>query len=126
MPKLLNFLLLLSFQFGYLEWGKNNHAFIFETTAEIFRQSAKTLQNFLHPAILIPLVGEILILITLFRKKYFRVLTLSGLTGMGLFMLLLLFIGVLDTNIKITLSTVPFFLAAFFVIRQNWNKKTSS
>lgn len=123
MPKLINFFLLLSFQFGYLQWGKDRDAFIFEATAEIFRQSSKTSQNFLHPAILIPLIGEILILITLFRKKNNRVLTLAGLAGMGLFMLLLLLIGLLDMNIKITLSTVPFFLTTFFVLRQNWRKK---
>lgn len=125
MPKLLNFLLLLSFQLGYLQWGKDRHAFIFEGTAEIFLKSVKTPQNFLHPAILIPLIGEILILITLFLKKNNRVLTLTGLSCMGLLMLLLLLIGLLDMNIKITLSTIPFFLTAFFVLRQNWKKKTA-
>ncbi|MFZ1527386.1 MAG: hypothetical protein WAT19_01460 [Ferruginibacter sp.] len=126
MSKFLNFLLLLAFQFCYLQWGKDSHAFIYEGTAEIFRQSLKTPLNFLHPAILVPFTGEILILATLFRKKNNRVFTLTGLACMGLLILLLFIIGILSMNMKITLSTIPFFITAVFVLRQNRKKKTAS
>ncbi len=43
MKKLLHLCLLITFQFGYLEWGKGYHTFIFQAEAEIRWQFWKRL-----------------------------------------------------------------------------------
>ncbi len=123
MKKLLNFCLLISFQFGYLEWGKGNHTFIFQAEAEIISKAAGNAVSFVHPFIIIPLAGLLILLYTLFQKTPSRFLSFSGLACLSVLMLLLLFIGVMNPNFKILASTIPFFVAGFFVLRTNWKRE---
>lgn len=117
--KILNLLLVLSFQVGYLEWGGSNSSFIFRAEWDIIRKAASAPEAFLHPFILIPLCGLLLLLVTLFQKDPSRKLTLAGLACLSVLMLFLFFIGVIALNAKIVCAAIPFLIAGFFVWRSN-------
>ena len=116
MKKLLNLLLLVTFPFGYLEWGKDNHQYIFQAAIEIFTKAGDNIGNVFHPFILIPFAGIILIIYTLFQPVPNRKLTYTGLACLSLLMLLLFLIGIIGPNFKILLSTIPFLTVGVFII----------
>lgn len=125
MKRIFNICLFLAFLLGYLEWGKDRHAFIFQMEAEIFVKGSGDLKSILHPFILLPFTGQLLILITIFQKRVSRIPSLVGLACLSLLMLLLLVIGLLTLNVKVIVSTIPFIIAAVFVFRYN-RKKTET
>jgi hypothetical protein len=123
MKRIFNICLLLAFLPGYLEWGKDRHAFIFQMETEIFIKGSNDLKSILHPLILLPFTGQLLILITIFQKRVSRILSLVGLACLSLLMLLLMVIGLLTLNVQVIVSTIPFIASAVFVIKYN-RKKT--
>ncbi|MBL0355418.1 MAG: hypothetical protein IPP72_00340 [Chitinophagaceae bacterium] len=125
MKRLLNILLLFTFLLGYLEWGKGNHLFIFQAEAEIFQKAATGIQSILHPFILIPFLGQLIIIYTIFQKQPGRLLTLVGLACLSLIMLFLLFIGIVSFNSKIVASTIPFLIVGILVLRCHWKKAST-
>ncbi len=124
MKKILNTCLLLTFLFSYLEWGKDNHTFIFQGEAEVFLQAKNNPGVILHPAILIPLLGQILLLYTLFQQKPGRVLTLTGLACLSTIILMLIVAGINTFNTRILVSLIPFIITAIFVLRYNRKQRT--
>ena len=50
MRRLLNLLLLITFQFCYLEWPPNNSLFIYQGELEIIQKTDNLLNNLLHPS----------------------------------------------------------------------------
>ena len=112
--KLLNLLLILTFQFGYLEWGGGNSQFVFQAEADVFRKAISGFENVLHPLILLPYAGILILLYTLFQKEPGKRLTYIGICCLSLLMLVLFLIGVLG-NIKVLLSTLPFWIVAVFI-----------
>ena len=119
MKKLLNICLFLSFLFGYLEWGKGQHAFIFQSEAEIFLNLKHNYTAALHPLIIIPLCGQILLLYTFFRQQVSRVLSLAGLACLSTLMLLILVTGLVTFNFKIAGSAIPFMITAVLILKYN-------
>lgn len=117
MKRLLNIGLLLSSFIGYLEWGHDGHEFIFQTEAAIFSKILRFDQSVLHPLVLLPFLGQLLLLINTFRKEPGRVLTFAGMACIASIMLFLLVIGIMAFNIAIFASTLPFFVCAFFTLR---------
>lgn len=108
--KLFTALLLPAFGFGYLEWGRNQqHGFVYEAALEVFRTGFRHPLEVLHPLILVPLAGVVLLLIELFRHRYSRLRTWLGAGCLAVLMLVILLVGVLDQNLKIAGSTLPFF-----------------
>lgn len=123
MKKLLNLCLLGSFLLGYLQWGKDQHLFIWQAEAEIFLKARHNFSSVFHPFIFIPFLGQLLLLVTIFQKKMSRRLTLVGLACLSVLMLLLFIIGLLIFNVSIIASTLPFLITGLLVIKLNW--KTS-
>lgn len=122
MSKLINAGLIITVLFCYLEWGANNmHAFLFQIEYEIFQTSDKA-GTFTHPAVIVPLIGQLLLLITLFQKKPSRVLSTIGLIMLAALVLLVLLVGLLSLNWKIIVSTSPFLVVAFFYFRM-WKRE---
>ncbi len=116
--KILNLLLLLSFQIGYLEWGTNQHQFIFEAQSEIICKAFENLMSVLHPFTVLPFLGESLLLLTLFQKNISRKLTLVGAISLGFLMLLLLLIGLMSLKLKIIVSVVPFWVVFYLILKK--------
>ena len=124
--KILTALLIISSLFGYLEWGQNNQMFLFQAEAEIVTKIFTVPLSVLHPFTVLPLLGQVLLLITLFQKRPGKILTYVGIGCIGILIVLMFFIGCISFNFKILLSTLPFLVLAFLTIRLHRNKKDLS
>lgn len=116
--KILNACLLLSSFAGFLEWGQGNRAFLVEAEVELFSRLTTDPSGFLHPFILLPLLGQVLLLVTLFQKKPGWILTLCGMACIGILLLFVFVIGIMAANFKVMASTLPFICTAVLVIRE--------
>lgn len=67
-PKILNALLIVTSLLGYLEWSGDSYTFLFQAEAEILHKLFTNPSSVVHPFILLPLIGQILLLITLFQN----------------------------------------------------------
>ena len=115
--KLLNFLLILTSLFGYLEWGGDSHSFLFQAEREVLSKLFTDPASVLHPLTLLPILGQILLLITLFQKQPGKMLTYIGIAGLGILLALIFFVGALGLNFKIMLTALPFLVLAVITIR---------
>lgn len=120
--KLLNLGLLLSSFFGYVEWGGGNSMFLFQGEMEVVRKLITEPISAAHPFTLIPLAGQLALLITLLQKVASRWLTIAGIAGLGLLLLFIFLIGILGSNLKMVLSVIPFILLAIFTVRELFRK----
>lgn len=116
--RVLILLLFLSTFFGYLEWGDDQSSFLIETELEIFSKGIKDPLSVLHPFTLIPFIGQILLLISLFQKAPKKWLVIAAIIGLGLLFGLILFIGIIGPNWKILVSSLPFWLISILLIRE--------
>ena len=115
--KLLGIGLIITSLIGYLEWGKDNHTFLAQAEVELFQKAISDPMAVLHPFTIVPLAGQILILISLFQRVPARKLTLIGLGCLSTIMLFLFFIGISAPNVRILLSAIPFMVFAALTIR---------
>ncbi len=117
--KLLNLGLFLSSLIGYLEWGQDNHQFLFQSEAEIISKLFTDPMSMLHPFTILPLFGQILLIITLFQKQPGRIMTYTAIACIGILLLLMFVIGIISMNFKILFSTLPFLILGFITIRHH-------
>ncbi len=122
--KILNLLLILTSLTGYLEWGKDNKLFLFQMEAEVISKLFTDPLSVLHPLILLPLFGQVMLLITLFQHKPNKRLTYIAIGGLGALLGLMFVIGILNFNLKILFSTFPFIILAVLTIRNNRRKES--
>ena len=115
--KILNLLLVLTSLIGYLEWSGGNHLFLFQAEAQILSKLFTDPQSVLHPFTVLPMVGQILLLITLFQKEPSKRLTYIALGGLGLLLGFMFVIGLMSWNYKVLASTVPFLVVAVFRVK---------
>jgi hypothetical protein len=116
--KILNTLLILSSLIGYLEWSGNNRLFIFEAEREIILKLFKDPNSIIHPLIILPIGGQILLLLTLFQKKPNKIMTYISIAMLGCLVYFMLFIGLMSLNYKIIISTLPFLFTSILIIRR--------
>lgn len=116
--QILNALAILTSLFGYLEWGGGNGAFLFQAEMEVLGKLVSDPVSAAHPFTLMPLFGQVLLLITLFQKAPSRLLTYVGLACLGLLLVFMFLIGLLAFNLKILLSTLPFIVTAVLAIME--------
>ena len=116
--KILNTLLALSSLIGYLEWSGNNHLFIVEAEREIILKLFKDPNSIIHPLIILPIGGQILLLLTLFQKKPNKIMTYISIAMLGCLLYFMLFIGLMSLNYKIIISTLPFLFTSILIIRR--------
>lgn len=125
--KILNFLLILSSLFGYLSWGKNQSSFLFEIELEIIQKLFTSTSSIIHPLTILPLIGQMILLISLFQKKTINVLTVIGIACLGLLFLFMLLVGILSMQAKIVFSCLPFIiLSVYSVYKISMNKKLNA
>jgi len=124
--KILNLLLLITSLFGYLEWGKGNHSFLFEAEYEVLYKLFTDPRTAVHAFSLIPLFGQILLLVTLFQAKPVKILFYVAICSLGLLLGFMFLIALLEMNFKILLSVLPFIVIAIFTIRELHNPKSKA
>lgn len=115
--RLLNLLLLITSLFGYLEWGTDQHSFLFQAEYQILAGPWET-GNFQHPLVLLPMLGQVLLLITVLQKTPGKWITLIGLGCISLLLIMVLLAGTLTLNVRMLASVLPFFITAVFVVRK--------
>ncbi len=120
--RILNGLAILTSLFGYLEWGGGNGAFLFQAELEVLGKLVSDPVSAAHPFTLLPLFGQVLLLITLFQREPSRLLTYIGLACLGLLLVFMFVIGLFSFNFKILLSTVPFMVTAVLGIIETRKK----
>lgn len=118
--KLLNAALILTSLMAYLEWGTDQHMFLFQGEWEILSKLFTEPMSVLHPFTMLPLFGQLLLLITLFQKQPSTWLTIIGTAGMGLLLLFMFIIGAMGLNYRIALSTLPFIIVSVLTIIEHW------
>lgn len=101
---------MISFFLCYLEWGNNQSAFIFEVVYTLFYKNF-SIENFIHPIILVGLISFIVLLISLFTNLNKR-LEKAVVILLTILVLFFLFVGIISLRYKIIISTLPFL---FFV-----------
>ena len=116
--RILNAIAILTSLFGYLEWGGGNSAFLFQAELEVLGKFFSDPVSAAHPFTLLPLFGQVLLLVTLFQKTPSRWLTYAGLACVGLLLMFMFLIGLLSFNFKILLSTVPFIVTAVLAVME--------
>lgn len=115
--KLLNLLLIVSSLLGYLEWGGDNHSFLFQAEGEVLAKIFTDPASVLHPFTVLPIIGQLLLLITLFQKQPSKILTYAGIAGLGILLSFIFLVGALSMNFKIMLTALPFLVLAVITIR---------
>ncbi len=95
---------------GYLHWGKNQHMFLFQAEADILRNLILQPENYLHPFILLPLFGQVLLLVAFIRPKVANWIQITGMLCLALIIFMILFIGIIEPSWKMILSASPFTL----------------
>ena len=119
--RILNALLIITSLLGYLEWSGDSHSFLFQAEVEVFKKLFTDPLSVLHPFTILPLLGQILLLITIFQKVPSKRMTYWGIGCLGLLLGFMFFIGLLSQHFKIMLSTIPFFIIAFLVFKNYKN-----
>jgi hypothetical protein len=114
--KVLSVLLILTSLFGYLEWGQGQHLFLLQAEGEILLKLWTDPKSVLHPLILMPLLGQILLAITIFQKKPSRILVYIGMGSLSILLALMCIIGIISFNLKILCSTLPFLVLTLFTL----------
>ncbi len=120
--KIYNILLIITSLIGYLEWGQTNSQFLFQMETDIIFKLFTDTTSIIHPLIIIPLAGQILLLISLFQAEPGKWLSFIGIGSIGILFLLVLLAGVLSMNFKIILSSLPFLIISFFCIKLHIKK----
>lgn len=116
--KILNLCLVLTSLLGYLEWGIDRKAFLYETEIEILSKLFSEPGSLLHPFVLLPLFGQALLIFTLFQKKPSKLLTFLGIGCIGILLLLIFAISLMNLNLKMFFSTLPFLGLSIYTV---WN-----
>lgn len=106
--KVLNGLLIVTSLLGYLEWAGDNHLFLLQAEVEIIIKSINAPTSVIHPFVLLPLIGQILLIITLLQKTPHQWLSYIGSACLGILLVFIFLIGIMNLNFKIICSTIPF------------------
>lgn len=115
--KILNILLILTSLIGYIEWGGTNKMFLFQAEIDIFNKLFIEPKAVIHPLIILPVFGQLFLLVTLFQKKPRKMLTGIGMGFLGILLIIMFVVGIASLNFKIILSTLPFMIVAGFAIK---------
>ena len=115
--KAYNLGLLLTSLIGYLEWGGNNNTFLFQAEGEILSKLFTDPGSVVHPFTLLPMAGQLILIVTLFLKEPTKLLTFVGIASIGLLFGFMLLIGLLTISVKVLLSSLPFLILSYFTFR---------
>ena len=122
--KILNLMVVTASLLGYLQWGKGDHMFLFQAETEILMKLFTNPGSVIHPFILLPLAGQLMLLFTLFQQQPSKELTLLAIAALGSLLLLIFFIGIISVNWKIIFSIIPFLIVGIQTIRIHLKKTT--
>lgn len=109
-------LLLTSF-FGFLKWGGQQSAFFFEIEWKVISNLFEKPLDLLHPAIGMPLTGQLALFISLFQKEPGKALSWIGFGLLTPIFVMALIIGILGSEAEMLLAVLPYWVFANFFLR---------
>lgn len=115
--RVLSLALILSSLVGYLEWGQGQSTFLAQAEWEMLALAVRSPGEVIHPFTVLPLLGQLALLWTVFQSTPSRWLTYAGIAGIGLLLGLMCFIGVIGLNPRIFVSTLPFLVLSVLTVR---------
>lgn len=104
---------------GYLEWGQDQSIFLFQAEADLIWKGLTNPGAVIHPFTMLPLLGQLALVATLFQKTPGKKLTSAGIVGIGLLLAFMCLIGLMSFNLKIFASTIPFLVMAVLTARHH-------
>jgi hypothetical protein len=126
--RILHPVLVLTSLVGYLEWGQGQQTFLFSVEYDVLITMFHNPTSILHPFVILPLFGHIILIATSFQRNPPRLYTYVGMGCISVLLFMMFFVGCLSMNIKIILSTMPFLLTcgfALFILRAPTSDQTS-
>jgi hypothetical protein len=114
--------LFISSFFVYLSWSNTSSAFLFQMEYEILTKLFRDPLSVLHPFTIIPLIGQVLLLISLLQKQPNNLLMKLGISSLLFLIGFIFIVGLLSLKLSIIISTVPFISLAvlsFLEIKMN-------
>ena len=114
---MVNGLVVLTSLVGYLEWGKGNHQFLAQAEFEVVTKLLTNPISVWHPFTLFPMIGQFLLVATLFQPTPSRLLTVIGIVCLGVLLGFMFVIGLLGLHFKIMISTLPFVALSILALR---------
>lgn len=102
--------LLLSSLMAYLEWGGGQSAFLFEMEGQLFSDLFHQPEHFVHPLILLPLFGQLVLLYLISRPQAKRIWPLVAIISIGILLIFVLLGALLSWNPMMLISILPFLL----------------
>lgn len=118
-------LLILTSFLGYLEWGKSQQLFLLEAEIQIIIKLFSSPSSILHPFILFPFGGQMLLCVTLLQHQPSKLLIYIGMWMLASLLLFMLVIGVISFRLPILLSTIPFVCIVVFTSMHLRQRKLS-
>lgn len=114
--------ILLGFAFfssflGFLQWGLNEKEIVFQTEFNLLSKLPNDWTAFKHPFVLLPFIGQILLVIGLIQKRPRQWLIYTALIMIGVLYLMIFLVGCLGAGYLTALSALPFLTSAFLIIR---------
>jgi predicted neutral ceramidase superfamily lipid hydrolase len=125
-PKLLNISLILTSFIGYLEWGTDMHMFLIEGEIDVLIKAFTSFSDIIHPFILLPLFGQVVLIFTLFQKQPSKKITYLGMICIAILLVFVFLIGVISFNYKILLSAIPYLFVMLLVFKYYKKQKLIS
>lgn len=110
-------LLIVSSLFVYLSWGIESAAFLFQMEFEIISKLFTKPTSVLHPFTVIPLFGQLLVLIALLQKSPSNLLLKTGISCLLVLIGFVFIVGLLSLRFPIIISTLPFIILAFITLK---------
>jgi NAD/NADP transhydrogenase beta subunit len=114
--------LLLTSLLGYLEWGGNQHTLLAQAEWNVITTLLVSPLEAIHPFTIIPMLGQVCLLISLFQQKPTKWLVWIGMISLVFLLGLMLVIGVMSLRWRIVVFTLPFMGTAFFAARYIYNQ----
>lgn len=117
--------LFLSVFFIRFEWA-DQAMFLYQIEFELLFTAKRNLQNFSHPLVILPFIGQFLLLVSVIKKGIPVIYPLSATILLGLLIIMVFITGLFSQNLKIIFSTLPFIFFSILLVRQYRKERKSS
>ena len=121
--KILGIFLILFSGMGYLEWGNEQSTFLFQAEFDIITKLFTNPISVLHPFTILPIIGQLLILISIFKNPFNKRYLYLGIGSLSILLGFMFIIGCISMNPKILFSTLPFLGLSIYTL---WKYKNQT
>jgi hypothetical protein len=125
MIRFLKIALFITFLICYLDFGHDGSGFIGQIEYLVIKNLNADISSLQNPLFILALIGQILILISVFNSNHSNGLIFLGIKLLGVIVLLILIFGIFLLNLKMIVSTIPFIVVVILYIVKVKSKRRS-